>query len=124
MLSLALLFIILVTVARARADGREWVDIVAWPSRWLYYIIIGGVWGPTFSACVGLHVRDGVRYKTFWNRSRMVIDGAFYFIEDDHCFRSLGRCEKYLRGRQLPPDFLWGHQGTTGAMPKVNKDVG
>ena len=112
MLTLVLLFIILVTVARARAEGMEWLEIAAFPSRWLYYVLIGGVWGPTFSACVGLHVRDGVRYLKFWNHWRAVIDTVFYPVEKNHCAQSLERCEDYL-GRKFPADVRWGHQATT-----------
>lgn len=112
MLSWVLLFITIVTVARARAEGLCWIEIIAFPSRWLYYVLIGGVWGPTFSACVGLHTRDGVRYMKFWNPCRTCIDTVFWPVEKNHCHKSLGRCEEYLV-RKFPADLRWGHQATT-----------
>lgn len=101
--STLLILAIGVSVARARYEGMGWIDIIAWPSRWLYYVSHGGMWGPTFSACVGLRSTQSVP----WARTKYVIDTVFLVYERDHCDNSLLRTEAYLHRERTNKKF-WG----------------
>lgn len=85
---------IFVTVARARQQNIPWDDIAAFASQWFHFVCVGGEWGPTFSSCVGLHVRDGHRHRFMWRTLRSIIDFLFLWKEYDHCDESLYRLER------------------------------
>lgn len=92
-----LILTILVTVARARQIGMDWLDIAAIPTQWLHFVIFGGPWGHTMCSCTGLHVRDGHRNIRYWIALQKVFDFLFSWFERHHCAESLWRYEKAKR---------------------------
>lgn len=92
-----LILAILVTVVRARQQGVPWDGILAAPSQWVHFIIFGGEWMHTMCSCVGLHTRDGHKYRLFWISLERTLDIFFLFREPHHCAESLWRVEKAKR---------------------------
>jgi hypothetical protein len=93
------LILFIVTVVRVRQQGVPWDDVVATFSQWVHFIIMGGPWGPTFSSCIGLHVRDGHKYAPAWKAVEVFTDSLFWLKESDHCAESLYRVEQLERKR-------------------------
>ena len=96
-----------ISIVRARHEGVDWIDIVAWPSRWLHYVSHGGAWGPTFSACVGLHTKVGIKNMCFWRGTERCINTTFWIIESGHCDKALTRTEEYMK-RVRTDQRHWG----------------
>lgn len=86
--------VILATVARARAEGIDWIEIAAFPSQWVRWVLFGEGFGATMSSCIALHVRDGHRYRPMWLALKFVVDVLFLWRERHHCDNCLHRFEK------------------------------
>ena len=92
--------LVVATAVRARKAGHTWKRICAFPSQWFNWTFFGRGFEETFSAYVGLQMRDGGRPQIVWWVVQTVIDTVSLPFERHHCAESLYRLESKNRNRE------------------------